>query len=478
MGRIGAHLSGIERTLLNRLAEANAAAAINSLRMATARKVNAPGDNPSAFVTLSLLQSRLSQVTATMSNVTAASSMISQARTTLDQVRARLNTIRAELLKDENRTLTSTERAEAQANIDAAIDRINTLAATRIDGRRLLDGSADFIVSGRDSSQVADLRVHTVVPGSAPQISGTVTASATQAELVYTGRRGQIRDNATFTLSGSRGSATISVTSGEDLQNDVAVRINNKSHLTGVTASARGNRLTLTSVEHGSGVEISVVVTWGTFNVTGGNGDGTANGTDAVAAINGLDAASGGAVVDGNRFTISQNGLHFEIEFVPDFTGNFDTITVSGEALRFALSSDLNRPATLSIPAVHAARLGGPSGTLDQIASGGTVSGLDGNTSQAIRIVDEALADLTRVEGSVDGFYDSAITSASHLLADLQTDLQNAIAQTDGYDQHEEFLLLAKNQQLASNALAGLSILNQQRSGIVLLIQKLAGLIS
>ena len=51
MGRIGAHLSGIERTLLNRLAEANAAATINSLRMATEKKkVNAPSDDPSAFV--------------------------------------------------------------------------------------------------------------------------------------------------------------------------------------------------------------------------------------------------------------------------------------------------------------------------------------------------------------------------------------------------------------------------------------------
>ena len=160
MGRIGAHLSGIERALLNSLAEANAAATINSLRLATGKNVNAPSDDPSAFLALSQIQGRLSTVTATMANVTAASSMVSQAQTTLDQIRTQLNTLRTELLKDEDGSLTAEQRAEAQANIDAAITEIESLAATEIDGRRLLDGSADYTVSGRNSSQVADLRVH------------------------------------------------------------------------------------------------------------------------------------------------------------------------------------------------------------------------------------------------------------------------------------------------------------------------------
>ena len=69
MSRIGAHLSGIERTLLNRLAEANAAATVNALRIATGQKINAPSDDPSAFVTLSRLQTRLTTVTAATANV-------------------------------------------------------------------------------------------------------------------------------------------------------------------------------------------------------------------------------------------------------------------------------------------------------------------------------------------------------------------------------------------------------------------------
>ncbi len=86
MTRIGATLSGMERSLLNRLAEANAEATICSLRIATGQKINHPADDPSTFVRLSGLQARLSNVQTTMSNVTATESMVSQAQSTIDEV--------------------------------------------------------------------------------------------------------------------------------------------------------------------------------------------------------------------------------------------------------------------------------------------------------------------------------------------------------------------------------------------------------
>jgi flagellin-like hook-associated protein FlgL len=475
MGRIGVHLSGIERTLLNRLAEADAASTVHALRLATGQKVNAPSDDPSAFLALSRLQNRLSTVTATMSNVTAAGSTINQVQTALDQVRTQLDTIRTELLEDEDRTLTPEQRAEAQADIDEALSQIGALAATEIDGRRLLDGSADFEVSGANSTQVADLKVYGVPHGTSPTISGTVHSSGSRAELAYAGTGGNVTDDATFTLTGVRGSTSISVTGGESLD-DAAERINDQSHVTGVTASVDGDVLTLASVEYGADVEISVEVTSGTFAVTGGNGDGTANGTDLEATINAVPTDVRINAVDGNRVTINDNGLHYEIEFAAEFTGSFDAITVSGDALTFALSTSPDHRATLAVPGVQTARLGGASGTLDQIGSGGAVSGLDGNTSQAIRIVDEALADLTLIEGAVDGFETAAVTSSSELLAALEDDLEDAITQTDGYDENEETLLLAKSEQLASNAVSGLAVISQQRDSIVALIQQLAGL--
>ncbi|NQU25843.1 MAG: hypothetical protein HQ567_31530 [Candidatus Nealsonbacteria bacterium] len=468
MSRIGTTLSGIERTLLNRLADANAAATLSSLRIASGRKINSPSDDPTAFVRLSGLQSRLSEVTAATSNVSAAGSIVSQSQTTLDEVRTQLDLIRTELVKDEGRTLSQADRDAGQVKIDAALAQINLLASTQIDGRRRLDGSGDFAVSGRDSAQVADLRVHTT-GGAALPISAQVTATATQAQLTYTGKAGlaTVVTDATFTITGDLGSAEYTV-SEDDLLSGLVTLINNDSHKTGVTASLTDDDLTLTSVKYGTNADIAVTAT---FAVTGGNGDGTANGTDATAYVNGLYYTG-----DGNRFTVTQNQTRFEIEFAAGHTGNIDQITVTGDAMTFATTTDLDRRATLSIPGLQTARLGGLSGSLDQLLSGGLLSGLDDKTSQAIRVVDEALGDLTRIEGAVDGFYNASITSAANLLSDMQTDLESAIDDVDLVDTSEEAAKLALYTDLASNALSGLSIIQSQRSSIVVVLRKIAGL--
>ena len=470
MSRIGASLSGIERSLLNRLAEAHAAATLSSLRMATGSKINFPSDDPSAFVILSGLQSQLGAVRAALPNVTAASSMVTQVQTVLGSIRTQLNAIRTELLKDEARSLTADERAEAQANIDAAITQINTLAAAEIDGRRLLDGSADFHVSGRNSAQVADLRVYST-GGSALSISGSVTQAATQAELGFTGSSGLVATNATFTLSGNSGGVEITVTGAEPLST-LQTEINDNSHKTGVTASLEGDVLTLRSVDYGTDADVAVVVSSGTFTVTGGNGDGTANGTNVTAVLGGQSYTG-----DGNRLTIRQNHVHYTLEFVGGVSGGFAPMTVEGGALTFALSSDLKHRSTLAIPSLLSARLGGVSGSLGDLAGGGPLSGLDEQTSQAIRVVDEALADLTRTEGVVDGFYNASITSASDLLAELEDNLEDAVDAVNLADATEEGARVAYYQDLASHSVAGLAILYQQRRGIVNILQQIAGLL-
>ena len=68
----------------------------------------------------------------------------------------------------------------------------------------------------------------------------------------------------------------------------MAEKVNNASHKTGVTASVDGDALTFRSVHYGTKATAAVSVSSGDFAVTGGNEDGTANGTNAVAEINGF----------------------------------------------------------------------------------------------------------------------------------------------------------------------------------------------
>ncbi|MGA2060344.1 MAG: flagellin [Thermoguttaceae bacterium] len=480
MARIGSALTGIERRLLNSLALANAQVTLSSFRMATGHKINAPSDDPSAFVMLSGLQSQLSSVTATLSNATAAGSMISQTQTALGGIQTQLNAIRTELLKDVNHTLTDDQRAQSQAIIDAAIDQINTLAGTSINGKTLLDGAADYTYSGRNNAQVADVVVRGAA-ASGTTISGTVSATATQAMLTYTGDSSSqivVSQDTTFTLTGTRGSQVITVHNGEALS-DLATAVNDNSYNTGVTAEVHPDHtLTITSVDYGSSAKVSVAVTAGdqTFSFSGGDGYGNSTGTNASAVINGISIASDSGNVSGNRFTVNSNGSTFEIEFKPGFTGGFDPITVTGNNLSFAMSQSVGDKSSLTIPAVASANFSGPSGALDDLYSGGSLAGLGDNTSQAIRVVDESLGKLSRVQGAVDGFYNAAVSSSSGLLSDMQTKLGDYIDSINKVDDVEETQNQDYYQALADNALSGLTIVNQQRQSIVNILQDIAGL--
>lgn len=590
MTRIGVTLSGIERSLLNRLAEDNAGIALATLRLAARKRVLRPSDDPSAFVALSGLQGQLNVVTATMANVTAASSLLGQAQSAVDQIRTKLGLIRDELEKEyQQGGITPAQRTEAQTKIDAYIDEINVLATTSYDGRRVLDGSADYTTSGRTSYQVAALRVYSAGRESRPVISGEVTRAATQGKLVYTGTAGNVKaaDAGTLTIAGKLGSAEVTVAAGQSL---TAVRdlVNAKSHETGIVASVGGvgnNQLAFSTVHYGHSATLAVSSN-GTFAVYGGHGDGTAQGADAAATINGrsfsgstpkrpaelrhfeadpaefansaeirvtghlgstdivitggpggdslqdaadainaqtastsvaawvdgrqlvmygtqegssaqinlsvlsgtfdtvggvtsasgADEVLGDTSVDGAVVNFASNGLHFEIEFGAGYQGVFSPITVTGGAMTFQLTTDPNHPSQLAVAGMQAGQLGGLSGRLSDLASGGSASGLGANASQAIRIVDEALGQLTKTEGSVDGFYSAAVQGASLLLTEMETNLTDAITQTDGYDEEEETAVLANYEALAQNAISGLYILQQQRSAIVDMLKHIAGL--
>ena len=430
---------------------------------------------------LSGLERRLSAVNDTISQVDAAAGVGSQVQLALDQVRTQLNAIRTALLADEDQqTLTAQQRTAKQAEIDTAITQINNLAATDVNGRKLLSGSADFSSSGRNISQIRGLLVFSSTSPTTI-ISGIVSQDATQSTLTYTGASGAATNAATFTLAVRCGATTITGNASDPLT-DVVDAINKYSHQTGVTASVSGDNLTFTTADFGIKATIAVSGTSGTFNVTGGNGDGTTQGTDAVATINGQAVSS----VDGNVITVNQSGLHLQIELTSGFSGALNNFTVSDQdVLKFALSTDVSKISSLAIAGVQAGRFVGVSGSLDQLASGGTLAGLASNVPQAIRVVDEALARLTLIDGQVDGFTDVTVKSSADLLGSststltstVKSSLEDALTSLNGVDTTEENLLLTKNLALVVNAQSALSVLQQQRSSVLLILKQIAGFI-
>lgn len=470
MSRISATLSGIERTLLARLAESNAAAALSAERAAAGVRILRPKNDPSGYVALATQQARLHAVNVAASNTAVAAAIASGAQSTVDQIRAQLAIVRTKAAEDEDGSLTADERLANQTAIDNAVAEILRLTGEAIEGKRLFDGSIDYRAAGRNPDQVSSVQVYSL--GATTSIEGFVTSAATFAALTYNGAGGNATSgDATFTLAGKRGSVAVSVTNGQSLES-VAEAVNAQSHNTGVTASVAGNALNFVGVDYGADAFVQIAATSGTFAPTGGDGAGTDYGSDATLSINGRAVTA-----DGNRVTLVENGTHVAFELVPGFTGELDDIALAdGGKLTFALSPDVARTVSFALPSVAPELLGGVSGSLADLTTGGTAAGLGDNASRAIRIADEALGDLERLSGRVDGFADAAVASSSSLLSDWADDLEDAIDQINGVDDAEEVQLQAHYLALADNAIAGLAILQQQRAGIVEILRQAAGL--
>ena len=465
MPRIGATISGLEQLFLSQLARFDSAVLDSAVRLTTGKQFTGPSENPSAFIEIGQFERRLSVVQDTRRNVEAGASVGAQSQLVIDEIRTQLETIRDALELDVDGSLTFDERTTQQAAIDSAVESINELAKTEINGKRYLDGSVNYRFSGKDSSEISGIEVYSLRE---TQFSGTVTSAATQAKVTYTGAAAAITADATFTLTGKRGSSAVSVSSGQTLAS-AADRINQVSHETGLLAVAAGDDLILTSVDYGDSATIDVDVSSGSFITAG-----TTQGADAVVTVNGKSL--GGAAVDGNRVRYASNGTHVAFDFQPGFTGAFSTVTVlDDDVSQFQLAPDLQQVTQFGLPGVSAALLGGLSGRLSDLASGGSLSGLAGNTSQAIRVLDEALSGLTRTEGTVDAFADVTVQSSASLLDGLAGELEETVNDLSSVNEERESLLLTKNQSLGSNTISAMSILQQQQASVLALVRLVAG---
>lgn len=196
----------------------------------------------------------------------------------------------------------------------------------------LVDVESQVSTSGVNASQLSNFTVDAIADNSSTTFSGTIDQAAGSAELTRTfGALGN-GSNATVEITGSEGTTTISVGTFESAES-VRDKINAETANTGVSASVSGTTLTLTSTGVGSAAIIEVNVTSGSFATSGGNGDGTANGQDALATVNGQSLTA-----SGNDFTITDGGSTVSFTAVQGFTGTIDDVTTTAVDGAFNLS--------------------------------------------------------------------------------------------------------------------------------------------
>lgn len=420
MTRINTNVSSL--VAQNRLQSSNADLQKSLTRLSTGLRINSGSDDPAGLLASEALRSEITGLTKAISNTQRASQIISTADSALGQVGNLLNDIKGLVNEAGNSgALSADEIAANQLQIDSSLEAINRIAqTTTFQGRKLLDGSQDFVSNIGSVASVKDSSIDQAKLGKAGQIdvSVDISAAAEQASVELSADAFNAADIdpeatssvATKTLEVTIGADTFTVTgSADDL---ASLTIAQNDALAG-TAAVSANTAGAITVEF----------------------DGDSNPSDVddiIAALNGEDGivaeltSGDGTVAAATQATVTATdstvGLKVEGAGLEDLTVSYSTGTVADVVATF--DADTN---TLNIA------LGTDAANNDLANIETKIEALDvgGETPFTATAVDSAGDDLT-------GYDDLRVAAApadatgAKVSAGLKDDLVFQLSGTDG----------------------------------------------
>ncbi|MCC9658765.1 flagellin N-terminal helical domain-containing protein [Rhodopirellula halodulae] len=178
MTRINTNVSSL--VAQNRLQSSNNDLQQSLTRLSTGLRINSGSDDPAGLLASEALRSEITGLTKSISNTQRASQIISTADSALGQVSNLLNDVRGLVVEAANSgALSKEEIAANQLQIDSSLEAINRIAqTTTFQGRKLLDGSQDFVSTIGSVSSVSDVSIDQANLGKTGQIDVEVVISS------------------------------------------------------------------------------------------------------------------------------------------------------------------------------------------------------------------------------------------------------------------------------------------------------------
>ncbi len=276
----------------NRLQSSNTDLQQALTRLSTGLRINSGADDPAGLIASEALRSEITSLGKAVSNTRRASQIISTADSALGQVSSLLNDIRGLVVEAANSgALSDEEIAANQLQIDSSLEAINRIAqTTTFQGRKLLDGSLDFVSTASSVGSIRDANIDQANLGSTGQIDVEVVISdaATQAEI--TGGTGAFSTAAAANVAFGNGTEEITLTAAANGSafNDVQIQF--------VDDTAAGDVATTAAYDPTQKV---ITVTYNSTAATATNNDFNS----VVTAINGL--TDFGAALSGGVGTVA-----------------------------------------------------------------------------------------------------------------------------------------------------------------------------
>ncbi|MBX2852580.1 MAG: flagellin [Phycisphaeraceae bacterium] len=480
----------------------NAALSKSLERLSTGLRINRGGDDPAGLIASEVLRGEKAALTSAIGNAERAEQFVATAEGGLQEINALLTEVQSLVGQSANEAGLSQEEKEAnQLQIDNILTTIDRIASTTsFQGTKLLNGNFDFQVSSVaatvDSLNINDAKlgsdnvaVQALVTQSAQNAGVFLSLGDTSLDLT------SAVSSFVFELGGAEGTREFSFGSGATLA-DMATQINTFKDVTGVSAVASGDYLELKSTEFGEDAFVS-------FNITndGGQTGGVVNlcavdtdllgptatnftaitaairdeGQDLAGTINGI-AARG----DGKTLSVSSDALAAEVTLTTagaQATGSTAVATIYGGGAEFNLGAEvnLNNQVRLGIGSVAARELGQYNdGTkdyfLDDLGSSGDLNVVDGDLTDAQKVIDQALREVSGQRGRLGAFQKNVVGSTINSLSVAFENISAAESAIRDTDFAEATAELARNQVLVAAANQVLGIANSQTSQALTLL--------
>ncbi|RMF98014.1 MAG: flagellin, partial [Planctomycetota bacterium] len=229
--------------------------------------------------------------------------------------------------------------------------------------------------------------------------------------------------------------------------------------------------LTFKAVEYGSDAFVSVQALNGTtFDVTDAEGNVATRvaGRDIDVLINGIQAV-------GKGLNASINTSALDLSFTVSETltdGQTTSFRIVGGGARFQLGPDVvsNQQASLGIQSVNTAKLGGVSGRLFELRSGGSKS-LTNDVSGAAAVVEEVITQITTLRGRLGAFQRTTLETNIKSLNDALENLTQAESAIRDADFAAESAALTRAQILVQSGVSVLSIANNNPQAVLSLLR-------
>ncbi len=501
--RINTNISGIRALRNLHVNDRNQQKSLE--RLSTGLRINRASDDPSGLVISERLRAQISSQKQAVENTQNDSNMIAVADEAMGQISNLLADIKDSVVFALNTGGNTPEQIAAEQDaVDQAISAVDRIAnTTRYSDRNLLTGSAGYLVSTPDDD-INDVHIRSLYfsPG---QTQRTLTF-----DIVTSPERANANQNAAYVnstgvsnirITGNRGSADVSVASSTTIATSVSL-INSVANNTGVYAQNVAGVLTLYSEEFGSDqtARLDVISTTGTFDTLGAGGSitDTVNGAGVDAGV-----SYGGTVFTGvgSHVTVQDSTSLLEFNIDEDnipappaaaaaAAMGVQSITVDRSGLIFQLGEKASSTDQLfiGIDSVGADLLGTEDvvdsfnnaisglatlrkgGFLSTVSTGGT-NDLTANPQNALRIIDQAIDDVTSQRAYLGSIQANTLESNVDTLGVSIENLSASLSDIRDLDFAEETTQFTKTQILYQAGTAVLASANLIPQTVLTLLQ-------